>query len=493
VIDNGTARTSAGTAGTHGRRLIGWKAIGQFLGCTERTARRWEADRALPVHRIPGGGRSSVWGSSEELTAWLSALPSALRATLREEAKAGVPLQPAVPAPATAATPTAAAFLATPSPGVFPPTAAPPRPATPSRRPRRLITALSLAALAIVAALLWRQPPVHGVTRASEAPHTPYDDNAEARETYMSARFELSMRTADGLTAAQRGFRQLVDRYPERAAGWSGLADTYLLLREFGSMSDAVAYPQAARAARTAVALDPQLADAWLDQAFVAWWWQGDSATAFTAFATALQLEPTSAKAHHWYATARFAHGDYEESLQAIGRARALDPESRAIVADEAWMRFATGQRAEGLSTLERLAQLDGGFSAVHFYLAHIYLIELRDADFLREAQTAAALRQQAEVTTVLRLAQQRFEAGGREAMLEQLSQSEADAWARGAGSPVVVAEYRALANDRAGMLKWLGVAEARHDHNLPDLRGYPEFAAYRDDPGFEEIVRRLP
>ena len=64
---------------------------------------------------------------------------------------------------------------------------------------------------------------------------------------------------------------------------------------------------------------------------------------------------------------------------------------------------------------------------------------------------------------------------------------------ARGTGSPVIVAEYRALADDRGGMLTWLAQAEATHDHNLPTLRGYPEFAAYRSDPEFQKIVQRLP
>ena len=36
----------------------------------------------------------------------------------------------------------------------------------------------------------------------------------------------------------------------------------------------------------------PKLADAWLDQAFIAWWWHGDAASAFRAFNTALQLDP---------------------------------------------------------------------------------------------------------------------------------------------------------------------------------------------------------
>jgi tetratricopeptide (TPR) repeat protein len=309
----------------------------------------------------------------------------------------------------------------------------------------------------------------------------------------MTARFEFATRSAQSLEAAERGFRQLTESYPDRAAGWSGLADTYLLLREFGSMHEDVAYLQAERAARTALALDPKLADAWLDQAFIAWWWHGDAAGAFHSFDTALQLDPNSAKGLHWYATALYAHGDYERSLQTIGRARALDPNNRAIVADEAWLRFGSGERTTALATLERLVQLDRSFESPHFYLAHAYLIMGRDADFLREAKLAAELRGQAETIDVLRLAEQRFLSGGHGAMLEQLSASEEQSCTRGTGSAVVVAEYRALANDREGMLKWLGTAQATHDHNLPTLRGYPEFGQYRSDPEFVKIVQRLP
>jgi len=162
-------------------------------------------------------------------------------------------------------------------------------------------------------------------------------------------------------------------------------------------------------------------------------------------------------------------------------------------VADEAWLRFGSGDRGTALATLERLTQLERSFEAPHYYLAHAYLIMGRDTDFLREARLAAELRGQAETIDVLGLAEQRLRSGGRPAMLEQLSASEAESCAHGTGSPVVVAEYRALANDRDGMLRWLAKAEATHDHNLPTLRGYPEFAAYRGDPEFVKIVQRLP
>ncbi len=429
----------------------------------------------MPVHRLPGGSRSSVWADPDELTTWLRALPSELQADLR----AG--------APAVAADPGALADHS-PADPLHPPSAG-------AARRRRWVwpaAALLLTSL-VVTAVTIREHSQRPAAPSAPVAHTAYDDNPQARETYTTARFELSMRSAQSLGAAEKGFRQLVERYPERAAGWSGLADTYLLLREFGSMRDEVAYPQAARAARTAVALDPQLADAWLDQAFVALWWQQDSAAAFRDFNNALRLEPNSAKAFHWYATALDAHGDFAESLQAITRARALDPGNRAIAADEAWIRFGIGQRAEGLATLEHLAQLDPNFVSWHAYLAHAYLILSRDQNFLREALAAAELRGQPEVVAGLHIAAQQLATGGRQAMLEQLSATEAAAWERGTGSALVVAQYRALANDRAGMLKWLAIAEAHHDHSLAAARGCAEFSTYRNDPAFREMVARLP
>ncbi|HVN45961.1 MAG TPA: tetratricopeptide repeat protein [Steroidobacteraceae bacterium] len=436
------------------------------------------------MHRIPGGGRSSVWASPDELSGWLQALPTEVQETLRAEA-GGDAVADASPgdAPATASAAGAAAAG---------PLAAAPRTALRMSRPLWLATALFLLALVVAAVLMWKSAPP-APPRSAGAAHGPYDDNPESREIYMTARFELATRSVESLRAAERGFRQLTESYPDRAAGWSGLADTYLLLREFGSMRDDLAYPQAERAARTALALDPKLPDAWLEHAFIAWWWHGDAASAFQAFNTALQLDPASAQGLHWYATALFAHGDYRKALQTIGQARALDPNNRAIVADEAWLRFGSGERAIALATLERLVQLDASFAAPHHYLAQAYLIMGRDADFLREAKLTAQLRGQAETLDALKVAEQRFRSGGRAAMLEQLTASEAERCARGTGSAVVVAEYRALANDRAGMLEWLGTAAQTHDHNLPTLRGYPEFEPYRNDPAFLRVVQRLP
>ncbi len=54
------------------RRLAGWKEIAAYFGRDDRTVMRWEKDRGLPVHRVPGSGKSSVYAYADELKRWLA-------------------------------------------------------------------------------------------------------------------------------------------------------------------------------------------------------------------------------------------------------------------------------------------------------------------------------------------------------------------------------------------------------------------------------------
>ena len=52
-------------------RLDSWKQIAAYLCRGERTVKRWETERGLPIHRLPGGGRGSVHAITAELDEWL--------------------------------------------------------------------------------------------------------------------------------------------------------------------------------------------------------------------------------------------------------------------------------------------------------------------------------------------------------------------------------------------------------------------------------------
>lgn len=55
----------------HGRhRLSSWKEIAAYLRREVRTVVRWEKERGLPVHRVPGGQGRSVFAFTDELDRW---------------------------------------------------------------------------------------------------------------------------------------------------------------------------------------------------------------------------------------------------------------------------------------------------------------------------------------------------------------------------------------------------------------------------------------
>lgn len=58
---------------TKSGRLRGWKEIGRWFGVDERTVKRWEATRGLPIRRVPGEARAPVFAYEAELKAWMAA------------------------------------------------------------------------------------------------------------------------------------------------------------------------------------------------------------------------------------------------------------------------------------------------------------------------------------------------------------------------------------------------------------------------------------
>src|SRR5580692_1516160 len=83
------------------QRLDTWKEIGAFFGRDERTVKRWEDQRGLPVHRVPGSGRGSVYAYTSELSEWLKTAETRVSVTTTVD---DPPSSSEIPAVADAAT-----------------------------------------------------------------------------------------------------------------------------------------------------------------------------------------------------------------------------------------------------------------------------------------------------------------------------------------------------------------------------------------------------
>src|SRR5579863_1082434 len=87
-----------------GARLVGWKDIAAYLGKTDRTVKRWGRDRGLPVHRVPGTAKTSVYAYSNELDRWLDYGETETPEEAGELVRAPDPMEQA-PAPVLASNP----------------------------------------------------------------------------------------------------------------------------------------------------------------------------------------------------------------------------------------------------------------------------------------------------------------------------------------------------------------------------------------------------
>jgi hypothetical protein len=68
-------------AGESRLRLDSWKEIAKFLNRDLSTVRRWEKEKGLPVHRVPGGSRHAVFAFSDEIESWMLSNPDESKIT----------------------------------------------------------------------------------------------------------------------------------------------------------------------------------------------------------------------------------------------------------------------------------------------------------------------------------------------------------------------------------------------------------------------------
>jgi TolB-like protein/Flp pilus assembly protein TadD len=69
-MSKATTRQGSGTVGA-APRLDSWKEIATYLKRGVRTARRWEREEALPVHRHRHGKQATVYAFAQEIDTWL--------------------------------------------------------------------------------------------------------------------------------------------------------------------------------------------------------------------------------------------------------------------------------------------------------------------------------------------------------------------------------------------------------------------------------------
>jgi tetratricopeptide (TPR) repeat protein len=433
-----------------GKRLDSWKEIAAFLGRAERTVKRWETERGLPVHRVPGGGRSAVFAFSTELADWLKGL--------------GQELEPNEFAGEKGAT------------------------ASRSLPVRKTVPALRVAAwavpLVLCAGLILAFSFGHRASRfkALAGRHVP---NAEAQDLYLKGRYFWERRTPEDLNKAIDYFTQAIVKDPTDAQAYVGLADCYNLLREFGAVSPGEAYPRALSAAQRAVELDDTSADAHISLAFSTYWWLWHGATAEREFKRGIELDPKSARAHHWYATYLLARGRFAEAIDQMEQARRLEPSSNAMLADKGFLLWEAGRKNEGTALLLQLETSEPSLSSTHAYLSRIYWVQKNYPKALMESRRVAELRHDEAGLNLADVREKGFAANGLQGLYQAELPVQGDLVDRGAGNAYHLGAVYAALGKKEEALACLQTSFERHEAAMLIGDAIPEI---ENDPTYQKL-----
>ncbi len=312
----------------------------------------------------------------------------------------------------------------------------------------------------------------------------------EVYESYLKGQFALqgSNSRAD-LEKAIGYFNEAIEKDPAFASAYLGLADAYGDLGTvFAGASPAETRPKEIAAARKALELDPELAEAHVELGSVyqsVWRWSESEAE----YKWALQLRPNDAAAHLGLARWMLSEGRTEEAIEWSKRARELDP--LAVSGTSlAWILFSARRYEEAIRELHAILAVEPGNATALWFLGFSLIGEGKPQDAIPPLERAAALSHGSPGVIGV-LARAYGHAGRRSDALRLIAELNRRRQ-RGYVPTAPFAQAYVGLGDYDQAFAWFDRACQEKSNIMQWIKVEPFPDAMRNDPRFAELIRRV-
>jgi eukaryotic-like serine/threonine-protein kinase len=316
-----------------------------------------------------------------------------------------------------------------------------------------------------------------------------YTESSEAHRLYLMGLYFTSRGTKEGAQKGIEHFHQAIELDPGYALAFAGLADSYCWLSHLYAEPKAV-LEKARAAARTALELDERLAEAHVALGLVKLWYDWDWPEVEREFQRAIELNPSHAEAHYWYAFYLTAMKRFDEGRTEVKHALALDPLSLVIQSMAGWCLYFARRYDEAIAQFRQSLDLEPNFFISYWGLGWTYIQQGHYQAAITELNRALALSGGGtEILAALGHAYARMgETREARQWLDQLKQL--------AGQRYVSPFYQALVYVGLGEREQACAAlhEACDDRFewLTQCRVDPVWDTLHSEPRFQELLRRI-
>jgi serine/threonine-protein kinase len=329
------------------------------------------------------------------------------------------------------------------------------------------------------------------LTRAEEKQLTKrHTVNVEAYRLYLKGRHHWNRWTEEGFYKAIEHFQQAVENDSLYALAYAGVADCYVLLGWNSYLPPKDAFPKAKAAAKAALQLDPDLAEAHTALAAALWLDHWDWEKAEAEFKRSLELSPTYPTANHWYAEYTMTMDRHDEAMVRMKKSQDLDPLSLIISVAVGWALYHARRYDEAIEQLRRTVDLDPNYPVTYWILGLILRKKHRYESAITAGEKGVMLSggsplMRAALAHTLGTAGNTAEAGRILSDLTELAKQKYVAPYFFAGIHAGLGEY-----DHA--IEYLQKCYEEHSHWLIYLHLDPSMDDLRDHRGFQDLLRRV-
>ena len=187
-------------------------------------------------------------------------------------------------------------------------------------------------------------------------------------------------RTETGFRSALRLFEDAVARDPTYAPAYVGIAESLNMLANYGLVRPQEIRPRSLAAARRALKLDENSAEAHRLLAFVHWQFAFELQEAIAEYERSLQIDPNSPGTTYWFGAYLAVIGFFDRAHELLNRAQELDPLSLVVPSVQGWTHIFARRFEEALPYLEQVLRIDPSFHLALWFQGEA-LVELQRYD----------------------------------------------------------------------------------------------------------------
>ncbi len=311
-----------------------------------------------------------------------------------------------------------------------------------------------------------------------------------AYESYLKGRYYWNKRTSESVKKGIAYFEHAIEKDPNYASAYAGLADCYNILGFYGVLPPIESFPRAKAGALKALEIDDTLPDAHASLGYAKLFYDWEWLEAEKEIQRSLALNPSYATAHHFYGNLLTVTGRSEDAIARFRQGTEVDPLSLIINAGVGWALYHARRYREAEEQFQKTLELDPSFALGHSWLGQVYEQQQRLQEAVKEMQEGVTLSGESTYA-MARLGHTYGLAGQNEESQRILNELKILSKHSYVSSYDVALIFTSLgANDEA--FAWFERSYKERAQGLTLFKVDPRIDALRSDPRFQDLLRRM-